>query len=119
MFLTFCKGKIHRATVTGAELDYEGSITIDEYLVNAAGFFEGQQVHINNLSNGKHWETYVLRGEPGEGEICLNGPPAHLFKKGDLVIILAYVQVHDSEAVDMKPTTVFVDSKNQLIGVKP
>ena len=109
MMLTFCTGKIHRATVTGADLNYVGSITIDEALVNAAGLFAGQLVKINNLSNGVSWETYIVKGKAGEGEIILNGPPAHHFKKGDIVIILAYGLIDQGDAKDNHPTVVFVD----------
>ena len=118
MYLTFCMGKIHRATVTGADLDYEGSIVIDYLLAEAAGFHQGQLVKINNLRNGVSWETYVLYGQAGKGEIMLNGPPFHHFKKGDLVIILAYGLVDIVDAKDMLPTTVFVDKDNQITSVK-
>jgi aspartate 1-decarboxylase len=118
MKLTFCSGKIHRATVTDADLNYIGSVTIDEKLVEAAGFFAGQLVKINNLRNGISWETYIVKGEAGKGEICLNGPPAHHFKKGDLVIILAYGTIDQKEAKDSHPTVVFVDGKNVITEVK-
>src|SRR6185436_5802202 len=100
MMLTFCTGKIHRATVTDANLNYIGSVTIDEDLVNGAGLFAGQLVFINNLRNGQHWETYIVKGEKGKGEIILNGPPAHHFQRGDIVIILGYVQIDQKEAKD-------------------
>ena len=116
--LTFCVGKIHRATVTDADLNYIGSITIDENLVNAAGLFAGQLVKINNLRNGVSWETYIVKGEAGKGEICLNGPPAHHFQKGDLVIILGYGLIGREEAKDSHPTVVFVDDKNMITEVK-
>lgn len=118
MMLTFCVGKIHRATVTGADLNYVGSITIDEDLVSAAGLFEGQMVKINNLRNGISWETYIVKGESGKGEICLNGPPAHHFKVGDMVIILGYALVDNEGAQDSQPTIVFVDDKNKITSVK-
>src|SRR5436853_512840 len=99
MQLTFCQAKIHRATVTDADLNYPGSITIDSDLVDAAGLFSGQLVKINSLGeSGISWETYIVKGKAGKGEIILNGPPARHFKKGDLVIILAYVLVDSSEA---------------------
>jgi len=116
--LTFCSGKIHRATVTGADLNYVGSVTIDETLVNAAGLFAGQLVKINNLRNGISWETYIVKGEAGKGEIILNGPPAHHFQKDDMVIILGYVLVDEKEVKDNKPTVVFVDGKNVITEVK-
>jgi len=118
MLFTFCKGKIHRATVTDANLNYVGSVTIDETLVNAVGLFAGQLVKINNLRNGVSWETYIVKGEAGKGEIILNGPPAHHFQKGDLVIILGYVLMDGGEARDNKPTVVFVDGKNVITEVK-
>ena len=116
--LTFCLGKIHRATVTGADLHYVGSVTIDENLVNAAGLFAGQLVKINNVRNGISWETYIVKGKAGEGEICLNGPPAHHFQKGDIVIILGYGLIDQKEAKDSSPTVVFVDGKNMITEIK-
>src|SRR5882724_60674 len=107
MMLTFCTGKMHRATVTDANLSYVGSITIDENLVNSAGLFEGQLVFVNNLRNGQHWETYIVKGQAGKGEIILNGPPAHHFQAGDIVIILGYGLVDEKVAKDCHPTTVF------------
>jgi aspartate 1-decarboxylase len=118
MLLTFCQGKIHRATVTDADLNYVGSITIDENLVKAAGFYEGQLVKINSLRNGVSWETYIMKGPAGKGDICLNGPPAHHFQKGDIVIILGYGLVDAKEAKDAKPKTVFVDGNNQITEIK-
>jgi aspartate 1-decarboxylase len=118
MMLTFCAGKIHRATVTDANLNYVGSVTIDRNLVEAAGLFEGQLVKINNLRNGVSWETYILKGEAGKGDICLNGPPAHHFQKGDIVIILGYVLIDGKQAKDCGPTVVFVDGKNVITETK-
>ncbi len=118
MMLTYCAGKIHRATVTDADLNYVGSVTIDENLVNSAGLYEGQLVKINNLRNGVSWETYVLKGPAGKGDICLNGPPAHHFQKGDIVIILGYVLVDQKEAKDVHPTVVFVDGNNNITQIK-
>ncbi len=119
MLLDVCLAKIHRATVTDADFDYMGSITIDGLLIDAAGMLPGQAVLVNSLANGVSWKTYIMRGEEGKGEIVLNGPPAHHFRKGDLVIILSYVLVTAEEAKKMShPTTVFVDEKNQLDSVK-
>ena len=118
MLLSFCMGKIHRATVTKADLNYEGSVSIDSDLVEAAGFFEGQEVRINNLRNGTSWGTYILKAPAGSGEIGLNGPPVHHFKPGDLVIILAYAGVEHAMARDMSPITVFVNDKNRITKVK-
>ncbi|OGG41097.1 aspartate 1-decarboxylase [Candidatus Kaiserbacteria bacterium GWA2_50_9] len=119
MLLETCLAKIHRATVTGADLDYVGSVTIDGLLIDAAGLLPGQSVLVNSLANGISWKTYIVRGEEGKGEIILNGPPAHHFKKGDMVIILAYVLVSEEEAKKMThPKTVFVDGKNHITEVK-
>ncbi|MDP2665768.1 MAG: aspartate 1-decarboxylase [bacterium] len=119
MLLEVCLAKIHRATVTDADLDYVGSITIDGLLLDAAGLLSGQAVLVNSLATGVSWKTYIVRGEEGKGEIILNGPPAHHFKKGDLVIILAYVLVSEEEAKKMThPTTVFVDGKNKITEIK-
>ncbi|MFA5998306.1 MAG: aspartate 1-decarboxylase [Candidatus Paceibacterota bacterium] len=119
MLLDVCVAKIHRATVTDADLDYMGSITIDGLLIDAAGLLPGQAVLVNSLANGISWKTYIVRGEEGKGEIILNGPPAHHFKRGDMVIILAYVLVSEEEAKKMThPTTVFVDEKNKMTEVK-
>lgn len=119
--LNMCLAKIHRATVTGADLDYEGSITIDKKLLWAAGLLPNQMVQINNLANGEPWRTYIVPGETGKGEIILNGPPAHhAFKKGDLVVIWADVWVDEYDAWRMEnPRVVFVDEKNQVVKVKP
>lgn len=119
MLLNVCLAKIHRATVTDADLNYVGSITIDGLLLDAAGLLPGQAVLVNSLANGVSWKTYIVRGEEGKGDITLNGPPAHHFKKGDLVIILSYVWVSEEDAKKMPhPTTVFVDGKNRLDSVK-
>lgn len=114
-----CLAKIHRATVTDADLAYVGSITIDGLLLDAAGLIPGQAVRVNSLANGVSWKTYIVRGEEGKGDIIMNGPPAHHFKKGDMVIILSYVHVTLEEAKKMPhPITVFVDEKNKLTGVR-
>lgn len=119
MLLSVCLAKIHRATVTDADLDYMGSITIDGLLLDAAGLLPNQSVLVNSLANGTSWKTYIVRGEEGKGEIILNGPPAHHFKKGDMVIILAYVWVSVEDAKKMShPTTVFVDGDNKITEVK-
>jgi len=119
MLLDVCLAKIHRATVTDADLNYVGSVTIDGLLLDAAGLLPGQAVLVNSLANGVSWKTYIVRGEEGKGEIILNGPPAHHFKKGDIVIILAYVFVSEEEAKKMsQPTAVFVDSKNQITEIR-
>ncbi len=120
MFIRMCMAKIHRATVTEANLDYVGSITIDENLIEAAGMRPGQYVIINNLrKNDIMWQTYIMAGERGSGVICLNGPPAHYFSVGDKVIILAELWGDPKELHDFTgPRVVFVDEKNDITSVK-
>lgn len=117
MLVNVCIAKIHRATVIDADLDYVGSITIDEVLIQAAGLVPGQMVTINNVSNAVSWRTYIVKGKKGKGEIILNGPPARLFQKGDKVIVLAEGWVSVDEAKKMSPTLVFVDTKNKITKV--
>lgn len=117
MLLNVCIGKIHRATVTDADLNYVGSITIDMDIVEGAGLHPGQMVQITNVSNATLWRTYIVPGEKGKGEIIMNGPPARLFQKGDVVIILGEAWVEAEEAGKM-PTVVFVDAKNKITEVK-
>lgn len=114
MMLTMLKGKIHRATVKQAEIDYIGSITIDSELMEAAGILEYEKVQVADVNNGKRLETYVIAGEPGSGMICLNGAAAHYVEVGDKVIIMCYAQVDDQEAAQMKPHVVFVDDDNKI-----
>lgn len=118
MLVNVCIAKLHRATVTDADLDYVGSITIDETLLNAAGLLPGQMVTINNVSNAVSWRTYIVKGKKGKGEIILNGPPARLFQKGDKVIILGEAWVEAKDAVKMSPTVVFMDNKNKITKIK-
>jgi aspartate 1-decarboxylase len=118
MLVNVCIAKLHRATVTDADLNYVGSITIDEALLEAAGLVPGQMVTINNASNAVSWRTYILKGEKGKGQIVLNGPPARLFQKGDIVVILGEGWVTQEEAAKMSPTVVFMDGKNQITEVK-
>ena len=113
MMLTMLKGKIHRATVKQAEVDYIGSITIDSELMEAAGILEYEKVQVADVNNGKRLETYVIAGEPGSGMICLNGAAAHYVEVGDKVIIMCYTQVDEREAAQMKPRVVFVDDDNK------
>jgi aspartate 1-decarboxylase len=110
--------KIHRATVTQAELNYVGSITIDEDLMDAAGIKPFQYVIITSIANGTFWQTYAIAGPRGKGDICLNGSPAHHFHPGDLVIILAEAWLEPSEMKDLNPVVVFVDEKNKVTDVK-
>lgn len=117
--VTVCLGKLHRAVVTEANLDYVGSITIDKALLTASGLFPNMLVKINNIRNGVSWETYILEGEEHKGEIKLNGPPANHFKPGDIVIILGYVQLPLSQAKQTGgPTVVLMDAKNQITEVR-
>lgn len=118
MLLNVCIAKIHRATVSGADLGYVGSITIDEDLLDAVGIIPSQMVQITNVSNAVLWRTYVLKGERGKGDIILNGPPARLFQKGDKVIILGEAWVDAKDAVKVHPSVVFVDDSNKITEVK-
>ena len=110
------KSKIHRATVTDANLNYEGSITIDRKLMQAADILPYEQVHVVDVNNGNRLVTYAIEGE--SGEICLNGAAARLVHKGDIVIILAYTNVMENELHDFHPTLVYVDAKNQITAKK-
>ena len=109
------KSKIHRATLTGAELEYEGSITIDKTLMEKAGILPGEQVHVLNCNNGSRCVTYAIEASEGSGAIVLNGPAAHLGKPGDLVVILSYCSMTEKEAIGNKPEVVFVDGSNRII----
>ncbi len=112
MVLTFLKAKIHRATVTEANLEYEGSVTIDRLLLNAAGIAPYEQVHIYNISNGERLITYAIEGPPGSGVICINGAGAHLVKPDHLVIICAYAQLSPTEVALHVPRVIHVDGRN-------
>ena len=111
------KSKIHRATVTGLELDYEGSIAIDPILLEAADILPGEQVHILNVQNGERFITYAILGKRGSGQMMLNGPAARLAYKGDTIIVVAYANVEDAEARAHKAIVVKVDGKNKLLKV--
>ena len=113
MLYTMFHGKIHRATVTQAELNYMGSITIDEDLMEAAGILPGERVQIVNNNNGARLETYTICGERGSGVICLNGAAARLVQVGDKVIIIAYCQMTGEEAKNFVPKVVMVDENNK------
>ena len=117
MNITLFKSKIHRATVTDANLNYEGSITIDRDLLDAAGILVYEKVAIVNINNGERFETYVIEGQRGTGTIFLNGAAARLVQPQDLVIIIAYCSLSPEEAKNYKPTVVLVNSKNQQITV--
>lgn len=114
MLRTMFKSKIHRATVTEANLNYVGSITIDSDLLRAADMLEYEQVHVVNVTTGARFETYTIAGAAGSGVVCLNGGAARLAHPGDLIIIITYAQVDEAELADFKPTVVHVDAKNQM-----
>lgn len=118
MILTMLKSKIHRATVTEANVDYVGSITVDSLLLEASGILEYEKVAVVDVTNGARLETYTIAGEPGSGVICLNGAAAKLINKGDTVIIMSYVQMQETEAKSFKPKVVFVDDENKVSSVK-
>ena len=112
---TMLKSKIHRARVTDANIDYEGSISIDTKLMRAADIIPFEQVHVLNINNGARFTTYAIEGGEGTGEICLNGAAARLAVKGDLVIILTYTQVPEEELKNYSPKLVYVNEKNAIV----
>ena len=117
MHLSMLKSKIHRAVITQAELNYVGSVTIDEDLMDAAGLIEYEHVHIVNVNSGSRIETYVIAGERGSGVICLNGAAARSGQKGDLVIIMAYADMTPEEVKSYRPKVVFVGDENEIVRV--
>lgn len=118
MLRTMCKGKIHRATVTQANLNYVGSITIDQDLLDAANIYPYEKVQVVNISNGSRLETYTIAGARGSGVICLNGAAARLTSEGDLVIIISYAQYTEAEIRSLTPQIAFVDENNRLVEKK-
>ncbi|HRQ30941.1 MAG TPA: aspartate 1-decarboxylase [Saprospiraceae bacterium] len=112
MLIQIRKSKIHRATLTDANLNYEGSITIDEDLMEAANIIEGERIQVVNNNNGERLETYAIKGERGSGTICLNGAAARRAEVGDIVIIISYIYLTPVEAKDFEPITVYVDGNN-------
>ncbi len=114
MMIQRFKSKIHRATITQADLNYVGSITIDEALMEAANLIEGERVQVVNNNNGERLETYVIKGERGSGVICLNGAAARRAQVGDTVIIIAYAWMETEEARNYQPSVVFPDEQNRL-----
>ncbi|WP_105967832.1 aspartate 1-decarboxylase [Streptomyces geranii] len=110
-------GKIHRATVTQADLHYVGSLTLDEDLARAAGLMEGEKVQVVDITNGARLETYIIIGPAGSGEICINGAAAHLVHPGDLVIIMSFVLAEESELAGYQPKVVHVDATNRIIAL--
>ncbi len=115
MLKEFLISKIHRATVTDANLNYVGSITIDESLMNASGIKEWQKVEIFDINNGERFQTYVIKGSPNSGTICLNGAAARKVQPGDKVIIVSYALLTQDEAANLKPSIVIVDDNNKII----
>ena len=109
------KSKIHRVRITHADLDYIGSITLDEDLMEKAGLIENEKVQVLNLNNGERLETYVIKGERGSGVVCLNGPAARKALVGDIVIVLSYAMMPIDEAIDFKPYLIFPDENNKII----
>ena len=118
MLLEFLQSKIHRATVTDANLNYVGSITIDEALLKAANMREWQKVEILDVNNGERFQTYIIKGKAGSGEICLNGAAARKVQKGDKVIIVTYGQFEEKELANHKHKIVIVDENNKILETK-
>lgn len=119
IYRTMVRGKIHRATVTAADLHYIGSITIDTLLLEAADILPFERVQVVDVNNGNRLETYAIAGEPGSGTIQLNGAAAHLVNVGDLVIVMAYAQVEEPVPSEWQPRVVLVDERNALLEVRP
>lgn len=118
MLITLMKSKIHRARVTEANLNYMGSITIDEELMEAAEIVRNEKVQIVNNNNGKRFETYVIPGKKGSGTVCLNGAAARLVHPGDTIIIISYGLFENREALEFEPSVVFVDEMNRIISIE-
>jgi L-aspartate-alpha-decarboxylase len=112
--LTMLKSKLHRATVTQADMHYEGSITVDPQLLEASGILPYEQVDVLNINNGQRFTTYTITGTPGAGEICVNGAAARLVQPGDLVIICAYIRMEAEAAKQHKPTVILLDEQNRI-----
>lgn len=115
MLIEVFKSKIHRVKVTESDLNYIGSITVDEDLLDAAGIVVGERVFIVNVNNGERFDTYTIRGRRGSGEICLNGPAARKVQRGDVIIIIAYAQMTPDEAVKFQPKIIFPDENTNLL----
>ena len=115
MLITVMRSKLHRLTITEADLNYIGSISLDPDLMDSAGMVEGEKVQIVNINNGERIETYIIKGEKGSGQVCLNGPAARRCQPGDLVIVIAYGQMTIEEAKNFTPTVVFPDSETNKV----
>jgi aspartate 1-decarboxylase len=118
MHRTMLGGKIHRATVTGADVEYEGSVTIDRDLLDAADIREHEVVHIWDVDNGARLQTYTIAGQRGSGVVCVNGAAAHLVHAGDRVIIASFVELDDAESATWLPSVVFVDADNRVVALR-
>ena len=115
MFIEMLKAKIHRITVTEADLNYVGSLTLDENIMDIAGLHEYEKIQVLDITNGNRIETYIIRGKRGSGKVCINGAAAHLIHEGDLVIIVSYCLLDDIEVQNHTPTIVHVNEKNQVV----
>jgi aspartate 1-decarboxylase len=118
MILTMFKSKLHRATVTQADINYVGSVTIDSELLRQSGILPGEKVQIVNINNGERFETYTIEGEAGSGVLCINGAAARLVQVGDRVIIIAYAMMDEREAKTFKPTVLVLDEQNKILRIK-
>lgn len=118
MLRTILKSKIHKATVTEANVDYEGSITIDKDIMEAAALLEYEHVHVLSLSSGERLETYAICGRPGTGQICMNGAAAKVIAKGEKVIVLSFAQIGEDEARTLVPKAIMLNDKNEVVAVK-
>jgi aspartate 1-decarboxylase len=114
MLIEVFKSKIHRATVTEANLNYIGSLTIDQDLMDAAGIYEHEKVQVVNVNNGERFETFVIKGERGTGVMCVNGPAARKVALGDIIIVITYAMIEQEKAPNHQPVTIFPDSNNRL-----
>jgi len=114
MLRLMLKSKVHRATVTEADLDYEGSLTLDEDLIDAAGIKPFEAIQVYNITTGSRFETYIITGERGSGTVCINGAAAHLASPGDLVIICSYAYMDEKEVLSLQPRIVLVDGRNRI-----
>jgi aspartate 1-decarboxylase len=117
MIRKVCKGKLHRITVTQADLNYMGSITLDPLLMNAANIYPYEMVQITNVSNGILWHTYAIEGAEGSGAVCLNGPPARHFQPGDQIIVLSLGFINESEWSTFESSVVFANEKNEITNI--
>lgn len=114
MFRQMLKSKVHRLTVTDADLNYEGSLTLDSELMSVADLKEYEKVAVLNVTNGHRFETYLIKGESGSGVVCINGAAARLVQKGDIIIVISYLLIDYQELKDYKPIKIFVDSQNRI-----